>query len=113
MTRRGFIVVVTATVILVGVLFVAVLPASTYFSQKSSTATSEAELAKVQAERRRVNKEIARLRTPEEITKRAREDFGYVKPGEEPYAVLPAPTDPIGLPDTWPFIGVERALGAG
>ena len=113
MSRRGFIVVITATVLLVGVLFVAVLPTRTWFTQRSATATSEAELAKVRAERRRVTREIERLRTPEEITKRAREDFGYVKPGEESYAVLPPPTDPIGLPDTWPFIGVERALGAG
>jgi hypothetical protein len=33
-------------------------------------------------------------------------------PDEEIVNVLPAPTDPIGLPDTWPFAGVEAAFGA-
>ncbi len=113
MTRRRLIVAITATVILVGVLFVAAVPAKQYLAQRRATARSEAELAQVQAERHRVNREISRLRTPEEITARAREDFGYVKPGEESYAVLPPAADPIGLPDTWPFTGVERALGAG
>ena len=47
----------------------------------------------------------------EEIEKEARAG-GYVMPGEEAYSVLPAPVDPVGLPEVWPFTGVERALGA-
>ncbi|CAN5294234.1 hypothetical protein BH20ACT3_BH20ACT3_14480 [soil metagenome] len=33
-------------------------------------------------------------------------------PCEDTYNIPPAPAEPIGLPDTWPFTGVERALGA-
>lgn len=112
MSRRA-IGVVAFAVILVGVLFVAGFPTSTWLHQRSATAKSQAELDAVKAEHERVTNEIDRLRTPEEIAKVAREDFGYVRPGEKSYNVLPAAQKPIGLPDTWPFIGVERAIGAG
>ena len=110
--RRRLMLGLTATVMLVGVLFVAVFPARTYLDQRSATKAAEAELAEVRAERAAVQRESKRLETPEEIEKRAREEFGYTKPGEETYNILPAPADPIGLPDSWPFTGVERALGA-
>lgn len=100
-----------ATVILVGVLFVAVFPLQTYRTQRAATVKAEAELRDVREERARVKRESALLQTDAEIERRAREKYGYQKPGEETYNILPAPIDPIGLPDTWPFTGVERALG--
>ena len=33
----------------------------------------------------------------------ARSQYGLVMPGEEAYAVLPAPEKPIELPEIWPF----------
>ena len=57
------------------------------------------------------------LRLPEgghsERGRLARENFGYVKPGEEAYNILPARTEPMGLPEGWPFTGVEQAIAAG
>ena len=100
------------TVMLVGLLFVGVFPARTYLDQRSATKAAEAELREVRAERAAVKRESERLETPAEIEKRAREEFGYKKPGEETYNILPAPTDPIGLPEGWPFTGVERVFGA-
>lgn len=102
-----------AGVLLVGVLFVAVFPTSTYLSQRAATAEAEAELAEVRAERERVQHKAERLTAPQEIERRAREELGYKMPGEEIYTILPAPTEPIGLPDSWPFVGAERALGGG
>ena len=99
-------------VLLVGVVLVAVFPMQNLRNQRSATAEAEAELAEVNAERERVRSEIELLETDEEIERRAREDYGYQRPGEEIYNVLPSPNDPIGLPETWPFTGVERALGA-
>lgn len=110
--RRGVIVgSLVATVLAIGVLFVAAAPINTYRSQQQTTDEAEAELAEVQAERARVRAETALLETDAEIERRAREDFGFQRPGEETYNILPAPTDPIGLPDVWPFTGAERALG--
>jgi cell division protein FtsB len=101
-----------ATVLLVGVLFVAVFPTRTYLTQRAATRRAEAQLHQVQADRARVKRETQRLDTPEEIANKARNDLGYVRPGEESFNILPTTTDPIGLPEVWPFTGVERALGA-
>lgn len=114
--RRGrgrLIGLLAPLVLLVGVVLVAVFPLQNLRSQQADTAEAEAELADVRAERERVRDEIELLNTDEEIERRAREDYGYQRPGEEIYNVLPSPTEPIGLPETWPFTGVERALGAG
>ena len=55
------------------------------------------------------SKRIHKLKKPEEIERMAREEYGMVRPGEEAYAILPAPT-PVALPDVWPFAGVAEAL---
>ena len=47
--------------------------------------------------------EIARMRTAEEVERIARRDFNLVFPGEEAYALLPAPPAPVSLPTSWPF----------
>ena len=92
--RRRALVGLAVLVLFVGVLLVAVFPTRTWWDQRSETAEAEAELAEVRAERERTAALIETLETPEEI------------------AILPAPVDPIGLPDGWPFTGVERAFGA-
>jgi cell division protein FtsB len=99
------------TVLFVGVLVVAVFPTSTWLGQRRDTQAAEAELARIQAERARIATETKRLSTDAEIEKEARAG-GYVMPGEEAYNVLPAAIGAVGLPDVWPFTGVERALGA-
>lgn len=110
--RRGMIAgALAATVLAVGVLFVAAAPVNTYRAQRQTTDEAKGDLAEVRAERERVQAETALLETDSEIERRAREDFGYQRPGEEIYDILPAPTEPIGLPDAWPFTGAERALG--
>ncbi|CAN5760343.1 hypothetical protein BH23ACT2_BH23ACT2_01120 [soil metagenome] len=111
-SRRRFMGALAAAVLLVGVLFVAAFPTSTYLTQRAAISDAEAELAEVREERERMEREADRLTTRPEIEKRARQELGYKMPGEETYNILPAPAEPIGLPDTWPFTGVERALGA-
>lgn len=101
-----------ATVMAVGVMYVALFPGQTLLTQRASTAKAEAELRDVQAQRAVTAKQSERLSSKAEIEKRAREDFAMKHPGQEIVNILPTPTDPIGLPDTWPFTGVERAFGA-
>ena len=108
--RARLMVGLALTVLLVGVVFVVVLPTPTWLQQRDDTARLEAELAEVQADRAAVAAEIERLGTDSEIEAQARRN-GYVQPGEEAYNILPSPVEPIGLPDTWPFTGVEAALG--
>ncbi len=97
----------------IALLFGAVFPTRTYLAQRASTHRAEAELRQVQTEARAAAEAKAKLESPAEVERRAREELGYVKPGEEAYTVLPSATDPVGLPDGWPFTGVEDALRGG
>lgn len=109
--RRGRLVGgLVALVMLVGVLFVAAAPIATYRTQRAATSKAEADLADVQAKRARVERASKLLESDAEIERRAREKFGYQRPGEETFNLLPAPSEPLGLPDQWPFAGLERVL---
>ena len=111
--RRRALAFATVSVVLLAFLLFTVFPTRTWWQQRQDTAAAEQQLAEVKAERARIAREEARLKTPEEIARRAKEELGYVKPGEEAYNVLPAAAEPTGLPEGWPFTGVERALGSG
>lgn len=97
----------------IALLFGAVFPTRTYLAQRASTHRAEAELREVQAEARAAAEAKAKLQSPAEVERRARDELGYVKPGEEAYTVLPAANNPVGLPDGWPFTGVEDVLRGG
>jgi hypothetical protein len=90
-------------VTLCGVLAFAVFPTSTYLDQRSDTAEAEERLAVLRAQNEAYEERIARLETAEEIERLAREQYNLVFPGEEAYAVLPAPLPELDLPAVWPF----------
>ncbi|MCU1452642.1 MAG: septum formation initiator [Acidimicrobiales bacterium] len=108
--RRRLVFAMGVSVLLVGVLFVAVFPTRTYLAQRAATRKADARLAQLAAEKRTLDAQATRLETPAEIERLAREWFGMVRPGEEAYAVLPKPVPPIGLPDIWPFTGLDQRL---
>jgi cell division protein FtsB len=110
--RRRALAGAVVTVLLVAVLLFAVFPTRTWLAQRKETSASQQELQQLQQERATTRAMKAKLETDEYIERRAKEDLGYVHEGEEPYNILPAPTDPIGLPEGWPFTGVERVFGA-
>ncbi len=85
------------------VLAMYVFPTKTWLDQREALVDTEAELDAVEAERDALAARIERLDTDEEIELIARSDYSLVRPGEEPYAVLPAPEPPIELPPVWPF----------
>ena len=88
---------------LCGVLAVAVFPTSTYLDQRSDTAEAQERLDVLRAQNDAYEERIARLETVEEIERLAREQYNLVFPGEEAYAVLPAPLPELDLPAIWPF----------
>ena len=59
----------------------AVLPAKTWFSQRQKMQAAEAEIARIEAESARLDRELELLATDEEIERRARRDFDLVYPG--------------------------------
>lgn len=107
--RRRTVTLAVATTLFLGVLFVAVFPTRTMLQQRSDTRAASAELAALGRERAALRKKVAEQNDPATIEQRAREQ-GWVWPWEESYSILPAPVPAIGLPDTWPFTGLEQLL---
>lgn len=88
---------------LVAVLAVGVFPTRIFLDQRAATAEASERLAVLREQNQVYEERIERLQTQEEIERIAREQYNLVKPGEEAYAVLPAPLPPLDLPEVWPF----------
>ena len=86
-----------------GLLAVAVFPTQTYLDQRRDTTEAEQRLRVLRDQNAAYEARIERLHTVEEIELLAREQYNLVFPGEEAYAVLPAPLPPLELPMVWPF----------
>jgi cell division protein FtsL len=82
-------------VVLVGLLFAFVYPTRTFLDQRSETNKARAQLELLQSENARLAHESKQLSTDAEIERLAREKYGLVKPGEQPYVILPAPTSTL------------------
>ena len=80
--------------VVLGIVFVAVLPTRTLLQQRRDTKAASAELRELRERNDRLEERAERLRDPREIEQLAREQYGLVRPGEEPYVVLPAPPPP-------------------
>ena len=105
-TLVSALLVVTVLVVLV----YAVLPSRAYFDQRESLADSRIELNELEETNADLADRIAALETQSAIELLARRDFNLVFPGQETYAILPAPPPAVSLPSTWPFWPVGRFL---
>ena len=86
-----------------GALAVGLFPTQTFLDQRSATTEAQQRLAVLRAQNEAFEARLERLGTEDEIERLAREQYNLVFPGEEAYAVLPAPLPPLALPDVWPF----------
>jgi cell division protein FtsB len=77
--------------VVLGVLVVGVFPTRTLWAQRSATAAAEEQLNALRRQNRALDERTRRLRDPDEIERIAREEYGLVRPGEEPYIVIPLP----------------------
>ena len=101
MTRRRVPMLATLLVFFLAVMLVGLVPFRQILNQREAVATAEHRLeALIEANGELVD-EIEALETPVEIERRAREDFGLVRPGETAYIVVPTePEEPdITEPD--------------
>lgn len=103
--------VATFAVATIAVLAVYVFPTRTWLDQRAAIAETETRLAELRAERHALEARLAELDTDAEIERIARSQYGLVLPGEEAYAVLPAPEAPVELPALWPFGTVAEVSG--
>lgn len=79
---------------LIGVLFVAVFPTRTWLAQKRERTDAVEQLQILDEQNQILASRVEALQSDEEIERLAREQYNLVKPGEEAYALLPAPSTP-------------------
>ena len=96
MRRQAWAVVVS--VVAVGVLFVAVFPTRTWLAQRQDLDATQRRLAVLTAQNTELAARVERLNTDAEIERLAREQYNLVRPGEEAFAILPAPPAPRPRP---------------
>lgn len=90
-------------VALVVALAIGLFPTHTFLTQRADTAEARQRLAVLRQQNASFEKQLDRLGTNEEIERLAREQYNLAFPGEEAYAVLPAPLPAMELPSLWPF----------
>lgn len=86
-----------------GAMAIGLFPTQTFLHQRAATSESEQRLAVLRDQNEAFEARLDRLGTDEEIERLAREQYNLAYPGEEAYAVLPAPLPPLELPSLWPF----------
>ncbi|HSS09797.1 MAG TPA: septum formation initiator family protein [Acidimicrobiales bacterium] len=94
--RRRHLGLLLASVVLVGLLFLFVLPARTYLSQHNNLSAAATRMKVLSAENAKLEQRVKQLQTDAEIERLARQ-YGLVKPGEQAYALLP-PKQPAPPP---------------
>lgn len=91
--RRALWGVVAGVVVAVG-LFLFGYPTRTYLEQRAQLSQQQARLDRLTAQNQSLAGEASRLQNTAEIERIARQDYGLVQPGQEAYAILPAPATP-------------------
>lgn len=99
----GFIFPLLVALVLFAGLVYFVFPTTTWLDQRADASELDEQLQVLNAEQLRLRDDITRMRTPEEIERIARRDFNLVFPGEEAFALLPAPPQQVEIPSSWPF----------
>jgi cell division protein FtsB len=74
-----------------GIMLLTVFPARTYLAQRRDVAAAERRLEVLSKENAQLAQRVEQLHTDEEIERIARDQYNLVLPGEEAYAILPAP----------------------
>ncbi len=105
---RIMLILVPLTII---VLVVTALPTRQWLDNRRSIAAAESQLSDIRAANEQSQAAAESLKSGAELERLAREQYGYAKPGEEVYHVLPAPRDPVRVPNAWPFNSLGAALG--
>ena len=88
LARPAMFMGVLALIIAGMAVITAVIPFRQILEQQARVEGASAELARIHLENELLNGEVQALQTPEEIERLARENLGYVMPGETAYVVL-------------------------
>jgi cell division protein FtsL len=82
----------------VAILFLFVFPTRSYLAQRRQVAAAANDVATLKAQNAALEQQAQKLQTPEEIERRAREQFNMGYPGEQQFRVFPAPETTTTVP---------------
>ena len=82
-----------------------------WLKQGEELTTKQQELLGVTVENAELEQKRDALYSPEKIEQLARQNYGFVRPGEEAFAVPPPAPEPVKLPSNWPFTYLAQTLG--
>ena len=111
--RRRLLWILLAAVTVIAALFIGVYPTRTYLNQRSALQKAQHQLTVLNNENSKLEQEAADLNTDARIEQLARERYNLVRPGEEAYAILPAPPPKVAVPPVWPFTGLAQRVDPG
>jgi cell division protein FtsB len=103
--RRSTVALTIVALAIAGALAAALflLPIQTYFNQDERIDQRSGQLEQLESVNDDLRSEVARLATADGIREAAREQLGFVEPGERRESVLDLPPVPTDLPDGWPY----------
>ncbi len=87
-----------------------VIPITDFLDQREVLAKKEAEFNSLADANEQLQNEVNDLSTPEGIRNAAREQLGYVLPGEQRLSFARTPELPTDLPAQWPYTMVSQIL---
>jgi cell division protein FtsB len=102
-----------AAIVLVAVLVLFVFPTRTYLDQRHQLAVASQRLQVLNGQTAQLSQRIDKLHTDAEIERIAREQYHLVKPGEQAFAILPAPTPTTTAPPPPPAAPTHPAAHHG
>jgi cell division protein FtsL len=108
--RRRSVWLLLAIVTVIGAVVIGVYPTRTYFAQRSALQRAQHQLDVLSTENGKLEQQAADLNTDAKIESLAREIYGLVHPGQEAYAILPAPPAKVAVPPVWPFTGLAQKV---
>jgi cell division protein FtsL len=111
--RRRVLWIVLVAVTVIAALFIGVYPTRTYFSQRSQLQKAQRQLTVLDTENAKLDQAANDLNTDARVEQLARERYNLVRPGEEAFAILPAPPRKIAVPPVWPFTGLAQRVDPG
>ena len=82
-----------------------------WVKQGEELSSKQQELTSIIVENAELEEKRDGLYSPDKIEQLARQNYGFVRPGEEAYAVPPPAPEPVRLPANWPFTHLAQTLG--
>ena len=90
-TRAAVLRLAIASLVLIGALFLFVFPTSAVVHQRGKLKDAEQRLSVLKEQNERLSEQSKRVLSDGEIERLARDRFNMVRPGEQAWAVVPAP----------------------